>query len=113
MSTFTFGFSGRLPSGSTRAQSSGSVSRGRGMETESKPGPETGNSSRSTSLRVLYLNYEWDPRESPGALTHIRELSGGLRALGHTVIVRDRHRVSGTAQENAHQTATDAPHREL
>jgi len=44
-------------------------------------------------MRVLYLNYEWDPRESTGALTHVRELSRGLTALGHDVRVVERHRI--------------------
>ncbi|MCI0567314.1 MAG: glycosyltransferase family 4 protein [Acidobacteria bacterium] len=43
-------------------------------------------------MKILYLNYEWDPQESTGALTHIRELSKGLRELGHSVTVIDRRR---------------------
>jgi len=48
-------------------------------------------------MRVLYLNYEWDPRESTGAMTHIEELSRGLSALGHSVIVTNRHRIDGAS----------------
>jgi glycosyltransferase involved in cell wall biosynthesis len=48
-------------------------------------------------MRILYLNYEWDERESTGAFTHIRELSRGLTALGHTVRVVDRHRILAAA----------------
>ncbi len=62
-------------------------------------------------MRVLYLNYEWDPRESPGALTHIRELTRGLMALGHTVIVRDRHRYPEPAQEGGSRKAPGASSR--
>lgn len=64
-------------------------------------------------MRVLYLNYEWDPRESTGALTHVRELSRGLTALGHDVRVVDRHRIrrngpAATGRASAgNATATD------
>ena len=53
-------------------------------------------------MRVLYFNYEWDPRDSPGALTHIRELSRELGALGHTVIVQHRHRSPEAKQDEGH-----------
>jgi glycosyltransferase involved in cell wall biosynthesis len=43
-------------------------------------------------MRILYFNYEWDLGESSGASTHITQLTDGLRALGHTVTVCDRHR---------------------
>jgi glycosyltransferase involved in cell wall biosynthesis len=43
-------------------------------------------------MRILYLNYDWDPRESTGAMTHIRELSRHLSAMGHDVHVEDRNR---------------------
>src|SRR5882724_10582457 len=62
------------------------------------------------SVRVLYLNYEWDPRESPGALTHIRELSRGLEDLGHTVIVEDRHRVRHAVQSDCPRASVDDGH---
>ena len=42
-------------------------------------------------MRVLYLNYEWDIRESSGAGTHIAELTRGLVALGHTLVTQARH----------------------
>src|SRR5882724_9800734 len=63
------------------------------------------------SMRVLYLNYEWDPRESPGALTHIRELSQGLAALGHTVMVEDRRRVLDAASDETHARGLGVVHR--
>jgi glycosyltransferase involved in cell wall biosynthesis len=43
-------------------------------------------------VRILYLNYEWDLRESSGAATHIHELSTGLRRLGHDVVLCERRR---------------------
>jgi hypothetical protein len=52
-------------------------------------------------MRVLYLNYEWDLRESSGASTHMRELTAGLRSLGHTVLVRDRHHAPGDSGRTA------------
>jgi len=62
-------------------------------------------------MRVLYLNYEWDPRESPGALTHIRELSRELAALGHTVMIENRHRFPDAAGNGTHPQALAAVHR--
>jgi len=52
-------------------------------------------------MRILYLNYEWSPRQSTGALTHIRELSQELTALGHTVRVVDRHRIVEVQESDA------------
>jgi glycosyltransferase involved in cell wall biosynthesis len=57
-------------------------------------------------MRVLYLNYEWDPRESTGALTHVRELSRGLADLGHDVRVVNRHRIRRNGRSAAPGRAT-------
>jgi glycosyltransferase involved in cell wall biosynthesis len=52
--------------------------------------------------RVLYVNYEWDLREATGAGTHVTELAQNLRALGHEVVVSDRHRaVPGVSSARA------------
>jgi glycosyltransferase involved in cell wall biosynthesis len=45
---------------------------------------------------VLYLNYEWDPREATGAGTHVAELTQNLRGLGYEVVASERHRAPAT-----------------
>lgn len=61
-------------------------------------------------MRILYLNYVWDPHKSSGARTHIRELTRGLSALGHTVVVEHRHRIAEAARGSLGQ-GTSAPAR--
>ncbi|MBI4516772.1 MAG: glycosyltransferase family 4 protein [Deltaproteobacteria bacterium] len=51
----------------------------------------------SSAMRILYLNYEWDARESSGAARHLAELTRELRSLGHTVVTCDRHRAPDPA----------------
>lgn len=58
-------------------------------------------------LRITYLNYEWDLRESSGAATHIAELTAGLRRLGHDVTAISRRKRPAPAA-NGHATKQPA-----